>query len=116
MKANHGLIAMKKKPVHVIEGENAKAYIEHTINKSEEFAETHKQMQDELEKEKIAERKREKEAFENDPKNAQHQPEGKPAKTKLTKSKVSGSDSESESSDSESSDDESTQKKPTAHS
>jgi hypothetical protein len=44
MKANHGLIAKKKKPVHVIEGENAKAYIEHTINKSEEFAETHKQM------------------------------------------------------------------------
>ena len=116
MKANHGLIAMKKKPVHVIEGENAKAYIEHTINKSEEFAETHKQMQDELEKEKIVERKREKEAFENDPKNAQHQPEGKPAKTKLTKSKASGSDSESESTDSESSDDESTQKKPTAHS
>jgi hypothetical protein len=51
MKANSGLISKSRTPVHVIEGENAKAYINHVITKSEEFAETHKQMQDQLEKE-----------------------------------------------------------------
>lgn len=44
--------------------------MEHTINKSEEFAETHKQRQDEEAKDKIRERKAVKEAFEADPKNA----------------------------------------------
>jgi hypothetical protein len=54
MRANNGLIATNRKPAHVIEGENAKAYVEHVIDKGEEFAETHKQVQDELEKEKVA--------------------------------------------------------------
>ena len=54
----------------MIEGENAKAYVEHTINKSEEFAETHKQRQDEEVKDKIREHKAAKEAFESNPKNA----------------------------------------------
>lgn len=70
MKANNGLIAVSKKPAHVVDGENAKAYINHVIEKGEEFAETHKTMQDQLEKEKIAERKAAKEAFEANPKNA----------------------------------------------
>ena len=69
-KANLGLITKKKTPPHVIEGENAKAYVEHTINKSEEFAETHKQRQDEEVKDKIREHKAAKEAFESNPKNA----------------------------------------------
>ena len=40
--AKNGLIATDSKPAHVIEGENAKAYMNHVLEKGEEFAETHK--------------------------------------------------------------------------
>jgi hypothetical protein len=40
--AKNGLIATDIKPPHVIEGENAKAYVDHVTEKGAEFAETHK--------------------------------------------------------------------------
>ena len=105
MMANSGLIAQSNKRADVVDAENAKAYINHVIEKGKEFEETHKTMQDQLEKEKIAERKAVKEAFEANPKNTQHEP----SKAKQTKQKKqSGSDTESSSSEDESSDDEST--------
>ena len=102
--ANHGLISTSRKPPHVIEGENAKAYVNHVIDKGAEFAETHKMMQDELERQKIKERKAVKEAIDNSPGASSHHLAAK------TQSKKAGSDSEESSSESESSDEEDNKK------
>jgi hypothetical protein len=42
LQAKTGFIVTDAKPAHVIEGENAKAYVNHVIEKGAEFAETHK--------------------------------------------------------------------------
>jgi hypothetical protein len=50
--ANGLTVQSNEKPDHVIEGENAKAYVNHVMAKSSELTVAHKQMQDELERQK----------------------------------------------------------------
>ena len=93
LKQNDGTI-----PQHVVEGENAKFYVEHVERQSQNIAESHKQMADLLEKEANMKRLREhaeKLALENNPENFHHSNEVQKHQEPGSESD-SGSDSEDE--------------------
>ena len=93
LKQNDGTI-----PEHVLEGQNAKFYVEHVERQSQNIAESHKQMADLLEKEANMKRLREhaeKLAHENNPENFHHSNEVQKHQEPGSESD-SGSDSEDE--------------------